>query len=68
MSDKKQGSISHSALNIQKEVAEEQGKIKGKQELHLQISTYLQECKTRGETKVSIEHLENLLTVWMSRT
>ena len=58
--------VSHTALNIQKEVAFESGKLKGRSELHLRISTYLEDCKARGETRVGIEHLENLLTVWVS--
>jgi hypothetical protein len=55
-------SISHSALSIQKEIAFEDGKAN----LHLKLSTLIQNMRSEGQTQITLDHLERMLSLYMA--
>ena len=62
--ERDKGSISHSALNIQKELAFEQGVTQGRLKYHENLSLVIQKEREKGNTTISLDLLERLSALW----
>lgn len=60
----RKGSISHSALDIQKDLAREEGFQAGRAKMHENLCAFIESERAKGNTTVSLELLERLAGLW----
>lgn len=66
MSERPKGSVSQSALDIQRELAKEEGFVAGRAALHNSLSAFIQTEREKGNESVTFTLLERLLALWTS--
>ena len=62
--EKPQGSISHSALSIQRDLAHAEGFEAGRAKMHANLATFIEAERKKGVTMVSLDLLERLANLW----